>query len=150
MARRESRNIQKNKFKIIIGIIAILLVIIITAVIVIRNINKEDVTKTRLIINNNNVTERLKQEVLIEDKIIYLSMNDIKNFFDEYIYLEEEINKIVTTYGSKIAEIGFNEKSITINGAKKEIFGVAIEKKEVTYLPISEMSDVYNIEIKYN
>jgi len=150
MARRESKNIQKNNIKKIIMFLAIILVLIIAVVIFSKSRNKENVAKTRLIINNNNVTERLKQDVLIEDNIIYLSMNDIKNFFDKYIYLEEEIDKIVTTYGSKIAEIGFEEKKVIINGAKKEVFATLIEKNEVTYLPISEMSDVYNVEIKYN
>jgi len=150
MARRESRNIQKKNIKKIIALLVIILVLIISIVIFVISRNKLDTSKTRLIINNNNVTERLKQEVLIENNIIYLSINDIKNFFDEYLYFEKEINKIVTTYGSKIAEIGFEEKSININGAKKEIFATAIEKNEITYLPISEMRDVYNIEIKYN
>lgn len=150
MARRNSRSIQKNKIKKIITIIVILLILIIAVVSYIKSRNKDEITATKLIINNNNVTERLKQDVLIEDNIIYLSMNDIKNFFDKYIYLEEEINKIVTTYENKIAEIGFEEKNITINGAKKEIFATVVEKNDVIYLPISEMSDVYNVEIKYN
>jgi len=144
MARRESKNIQKKNIKKIIALLVIILVLIISIVIFVISRNKLDTSKTRLIINNNNVTERLKQEVLIENNIIYLSINDIKNFFDEYLYFEKEINKIVTTYGSKIAEIGFEEKSININGAKKEIFATAIEKNEITYLPISEMRDVYN------
>ena len=70
---------------------------------------------TNLIINNKNVTSNLKNEVLIEDDIIYLSQEDVQNFFDKYIYREEENNKIITTYGKKSAAIGFEENAITIN-----------------------------------
>ena len=41
---------------------------------------------TNLVINNNNVTLDLKNEIIIENDIIYLSKQDIGNFFDKYIY----------------------------------------------------------------
>ena len=41
--------------------------------------------KISLVINNTNVTERLKNELKIDDGIIYVSMDDIKNFFVKYI-----------------------------------------------------------------
>ena len=40
--------------------------------------------KISLVINNTNVTERLKNELKIDDGIIYVSMDDIKNYFDKY------------------------------------------------------------------
>ncbi len=102
-----------------------------------------------LVINNNNITSNLKNEIIIEDDIIYISMADIGNFFDKHIYEEEEIGKVITTYDKKIAEIGFEEDEIIINGSKKDIHASAIEKEDVIYLPISEMKEVYNIEIEY-
>ena len=89
----------------------------------------------------------MKNEILIEDDIIYLSESDIANFFDKYIYKDEETNKIITTYDKKIAEIGYDENVININGSDKGIYAHAIEKDGETYLPISEMTDVYDIEI---
>ena len=41
---------------------------------------------TNLIINNKNVTSNLKNDIYIEDGIIYLSKSDVANFFDKYIY----------------------------------------------------------------
>ena len=102
---------------------------------------------TNLVINNKNVTSNLKQQILIEDNIIYLSESDIANFFDKYIYEEKETNQIITTYEKKIAAIGFEDNKITINGSDKNIYAHAIKKDGIVYLPISEMKDVYDIEI---
>lgn len=104
--------------------------------------------KTNLVINNKNVTSNLKNDILIEDDIIYLSKSDIANFFDKYIYDEKASGQIITTYDKKIAAIGFEENTITINGSEKEIYAHAIKKDNIEYLPISEMKDVYDIEIQ--
>ena len=104
-------------------------------------------TKTNLVINNNNITSDLKHDIIFENDVIYLSKEDIANFFDKYIYEEESINKIITTYDKKIAEIGFKENEISINGSDKKIYAHAIRRDDIVYLPISEMQDVYNIEI---
>lgn len=104
--------------------------------------------KINLIINNKNVTSRLKNEVKIQDSNIYISIDDMKNFFDKYIYIEDEINEIVTTYNDKIASIGFEANKLTLNGSTKKISAHAIKENEIIYLPISEMLDVYNIEIE--
>ena len=55
--------------------------------------------------------------------------------------------QIVTTYEKKIATIGFEENKININGSNKNIYAHAIKKDGIIYLPISEMKDVYDVEI---
>ena len=60
----------------------------------------------------------------------------------------QETNQIITTYDKKIAAIGFNDNKITVNGSQKEIYAHAINRNGTTYLPISEMKDIYNIEIE--
>ena len=131
-----------------ISLILIFLVIIVFILIKAQNYLREATEgEINLVINNNNVTERLKHEVKIENGIIYVSMDDIKNFFDKYIYIEDEINEVVTTYDKKIASIGFDVNKLTINGAIKKIYASAIKEDDNVYLPISEMKDVYNIEI---
>lgn len=99
-----------------------------------------------LILNNRNVTSNLKHEIIEEDGNVYLSLDDVKNYFDKYIYLEEEINEIVTTYDKQIATIGFETNKLTLNGSTKKIYAHAIKKDDITYLPIMEMKEVYNLE----
>ena len=136
---------------IIIIVIIVMLALLIIGFIAIKAetlIKEKTDGKINLIINNNNVTSRLKNEVKIDDGIIYVSMDDIKNFFDKYIYIEEETNEIITTYDDKIASIGFDANKLTLNGSTKKISAHALKDNDAVYMPISEMQDVYNIELK--
>lgn len=144
---REEVEIKKRKIKRCFLTILAIIILTIIAMIVNDFVIIDNNKTTNLIINNKNVTSSLKQKILIEDDIIYLSKQDISNFFDKYIYQDEKTEKIVTTYDKKIAEISFDENEININGSDKQISAHAIEKDEQIYLPISEMTDVYNIEI---
>lgn len=140
--------INKNVIRIVLIALAILLVAIVTLVVA-QNFSKEKANSSiNLVINNRNVTERLKHEIKLEDGIIYVSMDDMKNFFDKYIYLEKETNEVITTYNDKIASIGFDANKITINGSIKKTNASAMRDGEEVYLPISEMLDVYNVELE--
>ncbi len=142
--------IEKKKKKIIKRFIIIVAIIILAIIAYIANdfiiLDKNE--KTNLVINNNNITSNLKNDILIENDIIYLSKQDIANFFDKYIYEEKENNKIITTYDKKIASIGFEGNTININGSDKKIYANAKKVDDIIYLPISEMKDVYGIEIQ--
>ena len=144
-----SKQIEKKK-KLIIrtGIIILAIIILFIVAMIANNYIILDKNKTtNLVINNRNVTSNLKNEIIQEDGVIYLSEDDIANFFDKYIYLEEENNKIITTYDKKIAEVSTEENIININGADKTTSAHAIERNGIMYLPISEMTEVYDIEI---
>lgn len=151
--KRERSKTKNNSLFITIRRLVIVFVVLATAIFSLETAKyyvKDDITSTtNLIINNNNVTARLKQELILKDNQIYISVRDIKNFFDNYIYKEEQIDKIITTYGKKIAEIGFEEPIIKINGSSRRINATAIREEEDIYLPITEMTDVYDIELKY-
>lgn len=149
--RKMTRDEQEKKKKLIKKIFFIILAIVVLLIIAfIANdlIVLDNNTTTNLVINNKNVTSNLKNQVFIEDGIIYLSESDVANFFDKHIYEEKETNQIITTYDKKIAAIGFKDNTININGSNKKIYAHAIEKDNSVYLPISEMADVYDIEIQ--
>lgn len=139
--------INKNVIKRVAIVLAILLVVIVVLIMA-KNFSKEKVSDTTsLIINNRDVTSGLRHDIKMEDGIIYMSMNDIKNYFDKYIYIEEEKDEIVTTYDDKIASIGFESNKMTVNGSVKKTNARAISDGEIYYLPISEMLEVYNVEL---
>ena len=143
----KERNINKNVIKRIAMALVGLLIIIILLVVG-KKLAKEKTNETiSLIINNRNVTERLKNEIKIEDGNIYISIDDMENFFDKYIYIEEETNEVITTYDDKIASIGFGVNKMTINGSVKKTNASVIRDGEIIYLPISEMLEVYNVEL---
>lgn len=141
------KNTAKTKRKkilfIIIGIIILGIIAYIANDYIVIGKNKT----TNLVINNRNVTGNLKKDILIENGEIYISKQDLGNFFDKYIYEDKETEQIITTYNKKIAEIGFDKNIVTINGSEKTTYAHAIKKDDTIYLPISELKDVYDIEI---
>ena len=142
---------EKNK-KIIITFLIILVVF--TLFIIGYKVNDYIILgknkKINLVINNKNVTSNLKKDIVIEDNEVFISKQDLGNFFDKYIYEDEKNNQIITTYNSKIATISLDENKININGSNKETYAHAEEREGVIYIPIQELEDVYGIEIKYN
>ena len=75
----KEKKINKNVIKRVARVLAMLLVVIVILVIA-QNIEKEKANdKISLIINNRNVTERLKHDIKIEDDIIYVSIDDVEN-----------------------------------------------------------------------
>lgn len=107
--------------------------------------------RTNLIINNNNVTSSLKHEVIIDEKeIVYISFDDIKNFFDGEIYYDEQYNQIITTSKTKVAAIKIDKKEMYVNSSKVNTYASVMEKEEEYYIPFSEMKNVYNVDIKYS
>ena len=152
MKQKMTKEQIEKKKKRIMKVFITILVIIIVAIIgyKINDYVILDKNKTiNLIINNKNVTSNLKKEIFIEDDEIYISKQDLGNFFDKYIYEDKENNKIVTTYENKIGAISLKENEININGSNKETYAHAIEKNGTIYIPIQELEDVYGIEIKY-
>ena len=148
MSKEEVEKKKKTIIRIFIAIIAIVIICIagyIANDYIILGKNKT----TNLVINNTNVTGNLKQDVFIDGDNIYLSKQDLSNFFDKYIYEDEENNKIITTYEDKIATIGFDENEIEINGSTVSTYAHAIEKDDSIFIPITELKDVYGIEIEY-
>lgn len=152
MKRKMTREqIEKKKKRIIKTFITIIAIIIVAIIgykandYIILDKNKT----INLVINNKNVTSNLKKDIFIQDDEIYISKQDLGNFFDKYIYEDTENNQIITTYDNKIAAISLEENKININGSNKETYEHAIEKDDTIYIPIQELEDVYGIEIKY-
>lgn len=141
---------KSNKILKKVLITVAILVIIAGIVFVISNyIKNKEKNITNLVINNNNITSKLKKSIIIDDDVIYLSKQDIQNFFDKYIYEDKENNQIITTSDKKTATIQYDQKTIEINGSKKQITATIKKVDDTIYLPISEMHDVYDIEINY-
>lgn len=158
MEKEEKRGLKINKIKFIRNIIISLIALIIVAVIFMvapNYVMEEDDGKIHLIINNTNLTssDRLSNDVLIENGVIYLSEQDISRFFDSYLYYENKYNQYITTSNTKVATIEVGSNKMEVNGISTPISGTIIERdgengEKIVYLPFSEMKDVYNVEIQ--
>lgn len=104
--------------------------------------------KINFIINNNNVTGKLKHDIWInENNVVYASMEDLENYFDGQIYHDKENNHIITTSDTKVAVLSLTQKKMLVNGSEVKLVDGALKHEGVYYLPISEMGKVYNVEI---
>ena len=148
---------KKGKFSKVIKILIVLILIpvfgiglLIGAKKILPNYKNNEITdRVNLIINFSNVTGRMKQKLLIDNQnVIYLSFNDVMNYYDCNIYYDKEYNQIVTSTEDKLAVLKVGENKIEINGKKSDIKGGAKLENNIYYLPISEMEDVYNIKVK--
>ena len=134
-----------------------LIVVIILAIAVIfvlktaTNYKKDEIIgKTNLVINNSNTTRDLKNDVVVENGVVYISTKDIANFFDDHIFYDNKYDQIITTTETKVATLKLNENKSTINGATVDLVAPAKKIGEQFYLPFSEISEsVYNVETTY-
>ena len=111
-------------------------------------INRDITDRTNLVLNFSNVTGRMKHDLIInDDGVVYLSVSDIRNYYDKNIYFDEQYNQIITSSEDKLAVFKIDENRVTINGKSTEIKGPAILSNDEYYLPISEMEDIYNVKV---
>ncbi|MBR1653487.1 MAG: hypothetical protein IJ690_00820 [Clostridia bacterium] len=148
---KKERKFLKGFFKLIF-ILVILAVLAAGGLFVLKvapNYFVNEITdRENLVLNFSNVTGRMKHNLIVdENDVIYLSMDDIANYYDKYIYYDKEYNQIVTSTDNKLAVFKIDENKMTVNGNTTQIKGKAIEKNGNYYLPISDMEEVYNVKI---
>lgn len=145
--------LKAKKFKFIRNVCVSMIALILVALIInIAPGYKRDKYKdiTNLIINEENKTEQLKHNIYInENNTIYISEEDVKNFFDENIYYDSENNQIITTSDTKVANIVIDEEKMVINDTTEELIDPIIRIENNIYIPISKLGIVYNIEVQY-
>lgn len=149
--RRDKRAQKSHMFRNIIKTIVFLFLIGIIFYLAPNYVKTDEVKgKVNLIINNNNVTSKLKKDMYVNDKkVIYLSITDVKNYLDKYVYYDTQNKQVITTYGEKIAILATEQNVININNSTlNTLSGIEFKDNEL-YLPISQMSNVYNMEMTY-
>lgn len=149
--RRDKRAQKSYMFRNIIKTIVFLFLIGIIFYLAPNYVKTDEIKgKVNLIINNNNVTSKLKKDMYVNDKkVIYLSITDVKNYLDKYVYYDTQNKQVITTYGEKIAILATEQNVININNSTlNTLSGIEVKDNEI-YLPISQMSNVYNMEMTY-
>ena len=140
---KKERKFLKGFFKLIfiLVILAVLAAGGLFALKVAPNYFVNEITdRENLVLNFSNVTGRMKHNLIVdENDVIYLSMDDIANYYDKYIYYDKEYNQIVTSTDNKVAVFKIDENKMTVNGNTIQIKGKAIEKNGNYYLPISDI-----------
>ncbi len=153
MKELKKRLIRIKKIKFIRNIIISVVALIVVAIII--NIapgyKRDKYTNViNLILNEENITEYLKHDIYVnENGTIYISEEDVQNLFDATIYHDDKYNQIITTSDTKVANIAINENQMVVNNSTVSMLDSIIKINENIYLPISDMTIVYNIDVEY-
>lgn len=137
-----------KKYKVIFAVVFMIVIVLI-----IKNSKvKEDSifnSKTQIILDNENITNNLKESLILDDKKIYLSVEDIKKFFDESIYKEDSTNTLITIGNNKVVALKENTNTVLVNGSTIQENNVFINKDGIDYLSISYLATIYNYDLNY-
>lgn len=148
--KKKRKNVIKHFTRPIIVLIALAIILIILNIANSNYVVDTVKNKTNLIISNLNVTKDLKQDLYVQDGIIYMSTQDIYNFFDKTIMYDTAYNMLITCSNEKVASLPIGKSEIQINSSNVKLKAGAIQKEDMYYVPISELGNVYNIETKYS
>lgn len=143
---------KKSKKGIVIVFILLIALIItfISAVVVRQNNTEQEIESTKLIINYTDVTNFLRAGVFRDDNgVVYLGKEDIANFYDEFIYYDEQYNQIITTSDDKIMVINLASNEKEVNGNTSKLSNEVIIKNDKYFIPFSDLEDIYNVKVNY-
>ena len=146
-----------KKVVIIIILLIFLAIIAVGALYAVKKLapgfaNEEISDMTNLVINGSNVTDYLKEngtKVYIKDNAIYLSLKDMRNFFDKYIYVDEKYGKVISTYNSNIVTLDINNGQMELNDGNVSMSKIPFETDGVLYIPFSEMKEAFDASCTY-
>ena len=138
----------KKKAKSRIFLLFIILIILFFIIGNYKSKNNNNLSQIILLINNEDYSTKLINPIYITTQnTVYMSIEDIKNIYDENILLDTDNNQIITTYKTKIAVINIENNTVRINGTQIEDSLKVICNSEKYYIPISNLTSVFNIEI---
>lgn len=145
MTRKKKKlNMFKVKCTILI-IIAIIFFIIFCIYLTRKTIEKE-----LTILLNNEFIETINKIIIDDKKNIYFSKDDIQKLFDETIYFNQAEKELITTYNTHVALLKIGESEAIIDDENVELKGNLKEENGLIYIPITDLSTVYDVEIEYS
>lgn len=147
--RRKRKKINKKKpFKAYIVVLIIAILILIVSII--SSNRTEDVSKF-FYLNNKKITTKVPVKISLAQnstaKVAILSLDDIRQNFDENIRYNAETREIITIGKTHVARIILNDYGIDLNGTESVINVSAFEENGIVYIPLNDLSSVYGIEV---
>lgn len=146
-SKRDKKKSFKNTrlFKIVRIVIVIMILIGIWNTV--EKLTHKTPEKVSVVIGDKKV--ELMNDVIVDKyNNIFISMNDIKNLYDNNIYYSN--NMLITTFNKHIAVLEIGKTTMRVNDVVQEIKGTLKETNGIIYLPFSDMEDVYDFTKYYN
>ncbi|MDD4066968.1 MAG: glycosyl hydrolase family 18 protein [Clostridia bacterium] len=105
--------------------------------------------KVSLVVGIKDETDRLVDDIIVKNNRILFSYANLNRFIDAYIQKDEKYNQIITNSKTSVAIIDLENKKIRslLSNSWEDIY---IETKDgITYFDIKELTNIYNINVKY-
>jgi len=147
--KKKKKKISLKSFKRIFTILAILLIYLVVIKLFGGNLKFRENEEITLLYNNYEYVNKDDIYVDILEEV-YISINDVRNMFDEYIMYDEENQTLVSTYNMHILEMKLNDSNIVVNGTSMQIQGMLKERDGKIYLPMTELGIVYDYDYLYS
>lgn len=144
--------IRKNSLLSKLILVAVLLVIVLNILRYAAYFKKEDSTKLVVMIQNETNADLVHDIYIDENNVVYFSEDDIKKYFDNELYYEKDesnLRRYISISQNKILEITEEKNNMYVNGTYTKIKGSVISKDGIFYFPLSELTEIYNIDIEY-
>lgn len=145
---KRSKKKKKSGVKLLI-VVAILVAIIGVVYFVFNHVSLKRYERINLVINNRNMTESLKNDVMIENDVIYISSKDVGNFFDSSIFYDNKYDQIITSSYDKLAALPVGKTQIQVNSSNTTIKAPVMKKENNFYIPFSALENIYNVKVNY-
>lgn len=150
--KRLRYRMKKNSLLRKLIIVGILLIVVLNIFRYAAYFKKDNPDEILVIIQNEAFIE-LENNLYIDDNgIIYLSEDDIKEYFDKNLYYEKDqsnLRKYISVSENKVLSITEDANHMYVNGVFTKIRGKLQERNGIYYFPISELEDIYNIKVNY-
>lgn len=132
-----------------IVLVILMVIFLVVGFIILNTPKKVNTDKVGLIINNNNVSSKVKNDVYRDEEgQVFLSVEDVRNYFDKYILYKD--GKLITTFDTKLAIMENDSKKVTINGTEVTLSNGLLKKDMNIYIPFSDVSEmIYNVQMSY-
>ncbi len=103
----------------------------------------------RVVLDDNEITKSLPDRCVLVDGKVMLSIDSIKAYIDKYIYYDKKYTTVIVAYDKYVAKLPIGNRKILINDEEKTIEVAVFNSGDDIYVPIEELKDIYDIDIKY-
>lgn len=143
---KKKKKLNMFKVKCTILIIITLIFFIICCIYLTRKTIEKELT----ILLNNEFIETINKVIIDDKRNVYFSKDDIQKLFDETIYFNQAEKELITTYNTHVALLKIGESEAIIDDENVELKGNLKEENGLIYIPITDLSTVYDVEIEYS
>lgn len=130
---------------VVVMLLSIALVMFFYTNVSVAKANKQE---ANLVVFGDNITPENKP--FVEGTGIYLPLDIIEKFLDEYIYYDKIATKVIITTKNEVYKLKVNENKMTKNFEDVEIENPAKNENGQAYIDVNLFKDIYNVKVEYN